>query len=118
MDINVGKLGEKLALDFLKEREYEILERNFRSRFAELDIVAKKDGKITFFEVKTRIGTVKGKPYEAVNYHKIIHLKRAIEYFLLKYKIKNYKLSLDLISIILNSDLSVKEIKIYENIIS
>ena len=58
-----------------------------------------------------------GKPYEAVNYHKLKGLKRTIQYYLLQKKLNNCKLSLDVISIILDSNLNVKELKHFENII-
>lgn len=48
-----GDVGERLAEDFLKKRNYQILERNWRRPCGELDIVAKKRGVIIFVEVKT-----------------------------------------------------------------
>ena len=77
-------------------------------------MIAKKDNKVYFFEVKTRIGTDKGQPYEAVNYYKLIGLKRAINYYLLKNKLNDCKLSLEIISVELNSDKSLKKLKIYQ----
>ena len=50
----IGVQGEELAAQFLKDKEYEILERNYISRFGEIDIIAKKDEYICFVEVKTR----------------------------------------------------------------
>jgi putative endonuclease len=50
-----GQLGEKMAAEHLIEAGYEILERNFRTRRGELDLVAADDGAIVFCEVKTRV---------------------------------------------------------------
>ena len=111
-----GAIGEKIALSYLKKNNFKILSRHFTSRWGELDIVAKKDEKIHFIEVKTRIGEKKGKPYEAVNYFKIKALRRVIDYYLFKNKFFNFKLSLDVVSIVLNDDLSLKETNFYENI--
>jgi len=112
----IGSIGEKIAFSYLKKNKFNILSRHFTSRWGELDIVAKKGEKIHFIEVKTRVGEKKGKPYEAVNYFKIRALRRTIEYYLLKNKLFNFKLSLDVISIILNNNLTLKEINFYENI--
>jgi putative endonuclease len=50
-----GVLGERMAADHLARRGYRILERNFRTRYGELDLVAADSGSIVFCEVKTRI---------------------------------------------------------------
>lgn len=52
---SLGDLGEKIAEKYLKDGNYKILDRNFRySRLGELDLVAQKDERVIFFEVKTR----------------------------------------------------------------
>ncbi len=53
---SLGKLGEDLACDELQRRGYEILERRYRTRFGEIDIVARVGGVLVFVEVKTRAG--------------------------------------------------------------
>ena len=50
-----GSLGEQIAVDHLEARGYEIVQRNFRTRFGELDIVAADEGALVFCEVKTRV---------------------------------------------------------------
>lgn len=112
----VGKLGEDIACSYLKNKGYTILENNFRTRFGELDIVVQKENRLVFIEVKTRIGRLKGKPYESVNLRKLSHLKRAINYFLKTKDFHTYKLRLDVITIVLNDDQSVDEMKHFENV--
>jgi putative endonuclease len=51
----LGERGEQLAATHLEARGYEIVERNFRTRYGELDIVARDEGFLVFCEVKTRI---------------------------------------------------------------
>src|SRR5215510_4482890 len=53
---SLGKLGEKLACNELEHRGYAILDRRYRSRFGEIDIVAQHAQTIVFVEVKTRDG--------------------------------------------------------------
>lgn len=112
--LSVGRLGERLALQFLHNQNYAILKQNFKSRFGEIDIIAQKNSIIHFIEVKTRIDTKKGMPYESVTPRKIRHLQKAAQYYLLQSKKHESKLSLDVISIILYADLSVRSLKLYE----
>ncbi len=48
-----GNIGEDKAASFLQERGFEIIERNYYSRFGEIDIIAKKDAVLHFVEVKS-----------------------------------------------------------------
>lgn len=50
----VGKLGETMAAQWLEQKGYQIITRNFHCRFGEIDIIAEKDPYIVFAEVKTR----------------------------------------------------------------
>lgn len=50
----LGRKGEDLAVDFLKKKKYQILERNWRYSRSELDIITKFEGKLVFVEVKTK----------------------------------------------------------------
>lgn len=66
----IGILGENAAADFLKEKGYAILERNYRVGHLEIDIIALKDGILVFVEVKTRAADYLIAPQEAVNNRK------------------------------------------------
>ncbi len=65
-----GMLGENAACKYLKKKNYRILERNFRKRYGEIDIIAENEERIAFVEVKTRSATLYGMPCEAVTYSK------------------------------------------------
>jgi putative endonuclease len=111
---NIGKLGEQKALLYLKDKGYKLLDKNFKSKFGEIDIIVSKDDCVYFIEVKTRTNTRKGMPYEAVNYTKIKHIYRAANYYLLKNDYKDYKLKIGVISIlIINNGV---EIKFWDNV--
>jgi putative endonuclease len=66
----LGKEGENLAAEFLKKNGYRILERNYRTRRGEIDIVCEHKGFIVFVEVKTRKSLAFGGPEEAVDRRK------------------------------------------------
>lgn len=66
----LGKEGEELALKFLKKNGYRILEKNYRTVFGEIDIIARDKDIIVFIEVKTRADDSFGNPFEAVTYKK------------------------------------------------
>lgn len=78
---SLGKWGEKIAADYLMHKGYEILIRNWRSPYGELDIIAQKDGVVAIVEVKTRRGTSLGWPEESVTLRKQEHLINASQFF-------------------------------------
>ena len=67
----VGAFGEDTACDHLLRHDYEILTRNFRTKYGEIDIVAQKDGTIYCVEVKTRLSNRFGSPLDAINPQKL-----------------------------------------------
>ena len=62
-----GDMGENIAARYLENHGYEILDRNWRIREGELDLVVRKGGTIVFVEVKTAYGKAAGSPREWVN---------------------------------------------------
>ena len=74
---NLGILGENFTTQFLVDRNYQILDRNWRAREGEIDIVAlSPDGKIVFVEVKTRSSVAYGDPLEAISNDKAMRIQR------------------------------------------
>lgn len=62
----IGNLGEQLAADFLIKNGYTVLERNYRTPYGELDIIAKDTDTVIFVEVKTRSSARFGTGFEAI----------------------------------------------------
>ena len=77
-----GRLGEALAASMLEDRGYEILTRNYRCRFGEIDIIAVKKKVLCFVEVKTRTRQEYGEPAEAVTYHKQQKIKKTALFYI------------------------------------
>ena len=65
--VKLGQLGEDLAARAVSEQGYEIVDRNWRCREGEVDIVARRSGAWTFFEVRTRRGRRFGAPEESLS---------------------------------------------------
>ena len=77
----LGAKGEEVAVSYLKSRGYRIVERNYRIRFGEIDIIAEQGDDLVFIEVKTRSGTLFGSPFESVTKQKQKQLSKvALEY--------------------------------------
>ena len=68
--IKTGIEGEDLAADFLKQKGFAILERNYRHKRSEIDLIVSQGSWLVFVEVKTRTSTAFGYPEEFVDYHK------------------------------------------------
>lgn len=107
--IETGKIGEEEAVKFLKKNKYKIIERNFRTKFGEIDIIAKKGKEIFFIEVKTRKTISFGYPEEAVDERKLNKIKKVALYYIQKNKIRN-PFKFEIISILIKDDR--KEFKI------
>ena len=80
--ILAGRKGEKTAARYLKHQGYHVVELNYRSKFGEIDIIAKKDGVTHFVEVKARSTARFGKGYEAVGQAKQIKLIKTAEAYM------------------------------------
>lgn len=78
----LGRWGEEYAADFLLQRGWEIIGRNVRTKYGELDLIARKGEELVFFEVKTRFSSEFGMPEEAVSEKKKVHLHHSAESYL------------------------------------
>ena len=72
----IGELGEKAACDYLKSKGYIFLEKNFSSRFGEIDIIMLDGNTTVFVEVKTRKNSSYGYASEFVDYRKQQRIKK------------------------------------------
>ncbi len=77
-----GAWGEELALRYLMRRGYELVERNYRTRYGELDLILRDGNTLVFVEVKLRRGTGFGDPLEAVTLRKQATIRALAERYL------------------------------------
>lgn len=81
-----GEEKERYVCEWLTQRGYGIIERNFRCRLGEIDIVAKEGGYLVFIEVKYRSSGASGLPEEAVNDKKQRVISRTALFYLHRYR--------------------------------
>ncbi|MBQ9234711.1 MAG: YraN family protein [Lachnospiraceae bacterium] len=78
----LGEEKEKLAADYLRSLGYDILETNYRTKYEEIDIIARDEGTIVFVEVKYRNSDKYGNPLEAVTFSKQRRISMGAVYYL------------------------------------
>lgn len=84
----VGASYEQKAADYLRQQGYEILERNYRCRAGEIDLIAREDPYLVFVEVKYRAGAAAGYGSEAVDFRKQQRIIRAASWYLMEKHIR------------------------------
>lgn len=100
-----GELGEEVATNFLIARGYRIVERNFRCKGGEVDIIARDPGdkSLVFVEVKARTGLSYGVPQLAVTPFKQRQISKAALTWLSKNKLHDHNARFDVIAILLHT---------------
>ena len=99
---NVGDFGEDFAVKILIESGYSIIERNYSTKYGEIDIIAMKDGVLHFIEVKTRTVMEYGYPSEAVTEEKQRRIRRVAEGYLSRRRTRWRNVSFDVFEIMTN----------------
>lgn len=94
----LGKWGEQVAAEYLQRKGYTIVARNWKCGRRDLDIVAMDDDMLVVVEVKTRSGNILVEPEMAVDYAKLMSLRKAANMFV-KSRHINAPLRFDIISI-------------------
>ncbi len=113
-----GNYGEDLAAQYLKKLGYKILERNYRIRGGEIDIVAKDGPTLVFVEVKTRYSHEFGNPVESMTYWKIKSLLKTALFYIQKINWGEKEYRLDFISVDFAEDPKNPKIELIKNITS
>lgn len=114
--LDLGRIGEQKAVAYLQKRGYQILERNFRSRWGEIDVICSHGQRLIFVEVKTHASDKAGQPEESVTARKIAILQRTAQYFKMKQPQTPDQLQLDVIAIKLDPSGQIKSLRHFENI--
>ena len=86
---DLGHEGEGLAAAFLERQGFRILERNYRCRLGEVDLIVEKKGTIHFVEVKTRRSVNKVSPLELISKNKQRHISRVAQHYFAQKKLSD-----------------------------
>ena len=100
----LGRRGEDLACAELEKRGYVIVDRRFRTRCGELDIVARDGGVLVFVEVRARSGCSFGTPFESVTWKKRQRLSRMAATYLCVKRLPVTPCRFDVVSIVERQD--------------
>ncbi len=95
----LGKHGEDLACKYLDNNNYKIIQRNFRCKQGEIDIIALDKNYIVFVEIKSRTSNKYGLPSESVTQRKMKHIIKAATYFLYMNHLENVNTRIDVIEV-------------------
>jgi len=95
----IGQRGEEMAVSFLKGLNYQILERNYRCKLGEVDIIARDNDTLVFIEVRTRSSLDFGLPQESINRRKRHQISKVALEFMLRKKMKNIPARFDVVAI-------------------
>ncbi len=118
----LGDMGEKIVSQYLKEKDYRILDRNYSSKWVsgpirgEIDIIAEKENTISFIEVKTLIDGQGFLPEDKVNFAKQKKILKTAENWLMEKKIPlDSKWQVDVISVEIHSNSKKAKIRHFQN---
>ena len=120
--LDQGNRGEQYAVEFLVSRGYQIVERNFRIRGGEIDIIAvetdprTEEKTLVFLEVKTRSSGDYGTPLEAIGYYKMRALIKATQFYKMKHPKLPDLMRIDAVSIMINDEGQLMDIELVKNI--
>lgn len=126
-NLEIGKLGEDIGTRFLLEKGFQIIDRNYRKKWGEIDIVAKKKDKIHFVEVKSISSEIKDGnvtretyfvPEDAIQNWKIKRLRRAIQSYLLEKKIfASANWQFDILGVFIDYEKKISKVRFTQNMI-
>lgn len=114
-NLEIGQLGETIAERYLQHKGYRIVEKNCRTKYAEIDLIARNRGVLIFVEVRTRKDEQFGSPEESINRDKMRKLIRSASAYVAR-KRYNKEYRIDAVCIVLNGQGGASRINHYENI--
>ena len=112
--IKLGSFGEQEAVQFLTEQGFKILERNYKVKYGEIDIIALDEDTVCFIEVKTRKSLEQGMPFEAVSRFKQYKLSQVALTYLMEKNWEGKSARFDVVSLILDEQ-GEKQLELIKN---
>lgn len=115
-NISLGKLGERIAANYLTSQGYKIIEMNFRKRWGEIDVVALDKSTLVFVEVKTRMESDRITPEESITPKKVASLKSTAIFYKNSHPKLPETLRIDFVGIVLDRNLKPVKINLIKSI--
>lgn len=116
LNLQTGKIGEEIAKNYLEKQGYKILEQNFKTKYAEIDLVAEKDKELIIVEVRTKRGDLFGTPEDSLDKRKLRKLWLNAQGYVNQARWPGpYRV--DAVCIILKPDNSIDRLNHYQSII-
>jgi putative endonuclease len=120
----IGQLGEEVACEFLMKHGFSVLERNYTKKWGEIDIIAQKQGKRYFVEVKSKqvesmnnVSYETNRPEDNMHPQKMKRLRRVVETYLISKRQGYVDWQFDLLVVYLNIEKRLARVRVVENII-
>ena len=114
---NTGKGGEEVACQFLTRKGYKLIERNYRRKWGEIDIIAEKDGTVRFVEVKAVSRESEDyRPEELLHISKLRKVARTAALYMEEHK-DNREYQLDAVTVIMNAETRMARCKLFEQVL-
>jgi putative endonuclease len=110
-----GMLGERLASEFLEENGYQILDKNYRCRDGEIDIIARLEDTLIFIEVRTKRSSRFGIPEESITPVKMERLRKVAAHYCQNHDNLPSSWRIDVVAIEVNNTGRISRIEIIEN---
>jgi putative endonuclease len=120
--LDQGNRGEQYAVEFLASKGFQIVDRNFRIRGGEIDIIAieidphTEEKTLVFLEVKTRSSGDYGTPLEAIGYYKLRALIKAAQFYKMKHPRLPDLMRIDAVSVLIDDEGQLMDIELVKNI--
>ena len=95
----IGQKGENLAVAYLQNLGYKVLERNYRCKLGEVDIIALDNDTLVFIEVRTRSSLDFGLPQESINRRKRHQISKVALEYMTRKKLKNTPARFDVVAV-------------------
>lgn len=108
--IGTGRTGEDLAVRYLEKQGYVIVERNYRNRIGEIDIIARDGEYLVFTEVKTRRSNRYGSPFDAVDFRKQRQISKVALAFMTQHRCLEVMVRFDVVAVHLEGQSSRVEV--------
>lgn len=101
-NVEKGRLGEEIAFKYIVSNGGNVIEKNYRTKIGEIDLIVRTNKELVFVEVKSRSNINYGYPSESVNYKKRRKIINVAKYYILENSLYNLSIRFDVIEVYFN----------------